>query len=463
MIRRSLSQVADMIDAPDLSGPYEATVIRGVSTDTRTIEPGSLFVPIRGPRFNGHDFVADAIAQGATASLWCMDEPNPPAHLPLLYVDDTLKAVQRLAQAYRRQVRAKVIGITGSNGKTSTKDILSSLLAIRFKTQKTIGNLNNHLGVPLTLLRLEEDTEMAVVEMGMSGLGEIAMLSSIVQPDIAIITSVSEVHLGDLKTRGNIAQAKLEIVGGLKEDGLFIYNADNPILTERLERMELTCQKTSFGQSESFAFHPKSFFLDETGSYFSVDDPACPTLFLPLIGKHQMINALGAIGAARHFGLTYEDIRRGLRQVELTGMRNEVICIGSYTVINDAYKSNPTSVRAALETLYALPPYKRKIVVLGDMVELGDESEALHAQIGAELDPHRIDKLFTIGTMGVLIAESARRRFPTDQVIACTDKQELIVKLQEALTADSIVLIKGSRGLRLDEVVDVLRTEANTI
>jgi len=462
MIRRTLGQVAAMIGEAEIGLPEHGQIaIDGVSTDTRSIAPGSLFVPIRGARFNGHAFVRDAFDAGAAAALWSKDEPNPPAGMPIVYVDDTLVAIQRLARAYRGQLRVKVIGITGSNGKTSTKDILANLLATRFKTEKTFGNLNNHLGVPLTLLGLEEDTEMAVVEMGMSALGEISMLASIAQPDAAIITNVSEVHLGDLKTRANIVQAKLEIASGLREDGFLACNGDNPLLIDRMREVHLPSQVVIFGETDESALYPRSHHLDETGVYFSLPDPDSPTLFAPLHGKHQIINALGAIAVARHFGLTYEDVRRGLRQIELTGMRTEMIQHGSCTIVNDAYKSNPTSVRAALETLYALPSHRRKLVVLGDMVELGEESPELHRQIGSEVDPYRVDMLFTLGEMGALIAESALRRFPSEHVVACRDKETLIASLRSALTPGCIVLVKGSRGLKLEDVVEALLVEVS--
>ncbi|MGG4032387.1 UDP-N-acetylmuramoyl-tripeptide--D-alanyl-D-alanine ligase [Paenibacillus cisolokensis] len=459
MMERTIEQIAGMIGAEAPAGDAGRTVVKGVSIDTRSILRDNLFVPIQGPRFNGHEYAAEAFRKGAAAALWQKDEPDPPAHLPLLYVDDTVKALGRLAQAYRSQLKTKVIGITGSNGKTSTKDILAAILGTTYRTQKTIGNLNNHLGVPLTLLRLDEDTEMAVVEMGMSGLGEIAALSAMAQPDVAIITSVSEVHLGDLPTREDIAEAKLEIAGSLKPDGLFVYNADNPLLLERLAHKNVACRMVSFGQSEQHDWHPLAYTPDERGIAFTISDPACPELYLNLLGKHQMINALAAIAAARHFGVSYDNIRRALRHVEATGMRNEPIRIGGFTVINDVYKSNPTSVRAALDTLYAMPAHKRKIVVLGDMVELGEETEAFHREIGAELDPSRIDRLFTVGSMSRLIAEEARKHFPEDRVTVCLDHAQLVSQLKEAVSDDCIVLIKGSRSLQLEQPIETLREE----
>jgi UDP-N-acetylmuramoyl-tripeptide--D-alanyl-D-alanine ligase len=461
MIQRTLQHIADMIGSSSEVLPRDQGMnIKGVSTDTRSILEGSLFIPIQGPRFNGHHYVREAIAKGAAASLWSRGEPDPPIELPLLIVEDTLAAIQQLAGAYRRQLQVKVVGITGSNGKTSTKDILASLLATQYKTQKTSGNLNNHLGVPLTLLQLEEDTEMAVIEMGMSGLGEIERLSRIAQPDAAIITNVSEVHLADLKSRDRIAQAKLEILSGLKPDGLFVFNGDNPLLIEQLGQIAANRVNTSttFGEASVHTWHPTSFSLSESGVVFAISDPASPTLQLPLLGKHQMTNALGAIAVARHLGISYANIKEGLLRIEATGMRNERIRIGPHTLINDAYKSNPPSVRAALHTLYELKGYKRKIAVLGDMVELGEEAADMHREIGAELDKEHLDYLITLGSMANYIADSARAHFPDGHVFTCSTQQEVLLRLLEVTqNQDCLILIKGSRSLQMEHLVDAMR------
>lgn len=460
MIKRTLRDIAEMLAvASECRQGDSATIeIQGVSTDTRTIRPGNLYIPIRGPRFNGHDYVREAIAAGAVAALWAADEAHAPTDVPLVIVEDTVAALQQLAAAYRRQLKTRVVGITGSNGKTSTKDILAGLLGIAYRTQKTAGNLNNELGVPLTLLALEEETELAVVEMGMSGLREIALLSSLAQPDIGIITSVSEVHLADLHTRERIAQAKLEILEGLAPEGLFIYNADNPLLTRQLAELQPAVAGLTFGEGEAHDLHATSWSMTEAGIAFTVNDPALGSLFLPMIGKHQLSNALGAIAAARHLGLSPEQIRQGLLRVEATGMRQEVVYAGKLMMINDAYKSNPPSLRAALDSLMALQPHKRKIAVIGSMVELGEESDALHTAIGAGLDPERIDRVLTIGESAARIAAAAAPRYPAGAVQAYdeTQRPELAAALLAEADSDCIILVKGSRSLKLEEVVDAV-------
>lgn len=461
MITRTLRQIAEMIGADLPREAYRNTIVRGVSIDTRSVQDGNLFVPIIGDRFNGHSFVREALAGGAAAVLWDRKQLDPPQDIPLVLVDDTVDALQSLAKAYRQQLAVKVIGITGSNGKTSTKDMLAAVLSVKYKTMKTPGNLNNHLGVPLTLLRLEEDTEMAVVEMGMSGLGEIYRLASLAKPDAAIITNVSEVHLGDLKTRERIVQAKLEILCGLRKNGLFIYNGDNPRLTDRLDELTMEFETVSFGSGRGQQLYPVEYRLEDKGVRFSINDPDCPPMFIPLLGRHQVINALSVIAAARHFGLTYEQIRQGFLQVEATGMRNELVQAGRCLIINDAYKSNPTSLRAALDTLYSLNPDKRKIAVLGDMVELGEESDRMHREIGEQLDGERLNALYTLGTSAAHIAQAARKNMEESRITSCMDKEQLAELLKEELHEDCIMLIKGSRGWQLEEVVETLRKEAS--
>lgn len=233
MIKRSLQEIASMMNG-QLNKEYDIE-IRGVSIDSRKIEEGNLFIPFKGEHVDGHQYVKSAIEKGAGASLWQKDVPNPPEDIPLIFVEDPLKALQALAKNYLMQLSVKVVGITGSNGKTTTKDMVAALLSTQYRVHKTSGNYNNHIGLPLTILTMSEDTEVAVLEMGMSGRGEIELLSKLAEPDLAIITNIGEAHLLDLGSREGIAEAKLEIMSGLKEDGVLIYHGDEPLLKERVE------------------------------------------------------------------------------------------------------------------------------------------------------------------------------------------------------------------------------------
>jgi UDP-N-acetylmuramoyl-tripeptide--D-alanyl-D-alanine ligase len=475
MITRTVRQIEQMVSGKLIRNERsERRSIEGVSIDTRSIQAGNLFIPIKGERFNGHHFLQKAIEQGAAAALWHEDEPLPAEDLPLILVPDTLVAIQELAAEYRRQLSVRVIGITGSNGKTSTKDILAALLSTQFRTQKTHGNLNNHLGVPLTLLALEEQTEMAVVEMGMSGLGEIEKLAAIAKPDVAVITNIGEAHLTDLKTKENILQAKLEILSGLEEHGLFVYNGDDPYLKRACNILSTLAEWSStvkldvqtYGSDAANRYVPSAYFIEENGISFTLHDEECPTLFLPLLGKHQMYNALAAIAVARYFGVSYENIRQGLLQIEATGMRNELIKGEQFTLINDSYKSNPSSLRAALETLYQLKGYRQKIVLLGDMNGIGhpEQSVQFHREIGSELDARQIHYLFTVGRYAEHIAQAARARFSQQRIFSFKEEEQdaLLYQLNKHLDRDSILLVKSSRELQLEKLIDRLLKQETT-
>ena len=310
MIIRSLKDIQEMVHGSGLKTRHENIIVRGVSTDSRNIELDQLFVPLTGEFFNGHEFIYKAIEKGAVAALWNKNEPIPEVGFPLILVDDTLLALQRLASSYRNQLDLKVIGITGSNGKTSTKDILASLLKTEYKTQKTLGNFNNHIGVPLTLLDLEEDSKMAVIEMGMSNLGEIELLSSIAKPDVALITNIGEAHLEDLKTKENIIKAKMEILKGLKTNGLFLYIGDDSMLKEAVHNTPMNYEIMNFGMENFNSYQPQKVFVNEKGVSFFFKNVSSPTFFLPMLGEHQIYNATAAIAIARYFGISYDNIEK---------------------------------------------------------------------------------------------------------------------------------------------------------
>lgn len=446
-----------MVEGSNLKKDYDKLTINGVSTDTRKIKPQQLFIPLKGENFNGHNFLKEAIRKGAIAALWNKDEPVPSLDFPIILVDDTLVALQKLAKSYREELDIKVIGITGSNGKTSTKDILSSILSKKYKTQRTLGNLNNHIGTPLTILSLEEDTEVAVIEMGTSNFGEIELLSSIAKPEVAIITNIGEAHLEDLITRDNIAKAKLEIIDHLDPNGLFVYLGDEPLLQNYIDNTNVKFQTISYGKKDFNNYTPKLMNMNEEGISFKLVGTNCPDFRLPLLGKHQMYNATAAIIVALHFKIPLEEIQKGLLEIDATGMRNELIHTEKCTILNDAYKSNPSSVLVALDTLKSINKYNKKIVVLGDMLGLGEKEIDMHKQIGKAINPDDINYLFTIGPLGEYIGEGAKSNFPENKIFTFLDKSKLIDQLQKVVDQDTIVLIKASRGLELEYIVDALK------
>ena len=453
MIKRTYAEIATMAGSVETFEQYANVQINGITIDSRKIEAGQLFIPFKGERTDGHQYVADAIKQGAAAAFWQKDVPNPPENLPLIFVDDSLKAIQALAKSYLRQLNVKVVGITGSNGKTSTKDITTSLLSLKYKVQKTEGNYNNHLGLPLTVLGLEEDTDIAVLEMGMSGRGEIDFLSRLAEPDIAVITNIGESHMQDLGSREGIAEAKLEILNGLKDKGRFIYFGDELLLSSRMKNSKVDTK--TFGMDHANDLYPLEINALENGSAFHINKIAAP-FQLPVLGNHNILNALAAMLVAEYFDIPYEEMNKGLQSLKLTNMRMELVEGKSgVKIINDAYNASPTSMLAAIDVLKKLPGYDQKIAVLGDMLELGDKEESFHYQMGERLED--VDYVLTYGKLGSFIAEGAKTVLPADRVFAFFEKEPLIDKLVSYLNDETVVLVKASRGMKLEEIVKAIQ------
>ncbi|MDQ0273225.1 UDP-N-acetylmuramoyl-tripeptide--D-alanyl-D-alanine ligase [Cytobacillus purgationiresistens] len=457
MIRKTLKEIAEMIKVENDISSFADLQIAGASIDTRKIEKGQLFIPFKGQNSDGHRFVEDAIKKGAGAALWQKDVPNPPLHLPILVVEDTLIGLQELSRSYRNELNVKVVGITGSNGKTTTKDMTTNLLAQRYKVQKTEGNYNNHMGLPLTILSLEETTEIAVLEMGMSSKGEIDFLTRLARPEVVIITNIGEAHLQDLGSKEAIAEAKLEIINGLTDDGLIIYLGDEPLLHNKLEAYISSATKKTFGRTRLNDIYPLDIIQEDSGSTYKIN-LSDVEFFLPVLGTHNVLNALSAMMAAIHYNVPFEDIKAGLAKVRLTNMRMEILQ-GKHgeKIINDAYNASPTSTQASIELLANLPGYKNKILVLGDMLELGPDEEKYHFDIGKSICGENIDAVFTFGRLGAFIADGAKQVLPAEKVFAFDDKEPLINELKNHVDDETIVLVKASRSIKLEDVVSGLQ------
>ena len=454
MIRRSLKEIQNMVNGSGLQAGFENLIIEGVVIDSRSVQAGNLYIPIIGARFDGHEFVKDAISlNGAVAALWQAGIPNKPTDIPVIEVDDTKKALQELSIAYKNDLNMKVVGITGSNGKTSTKDILSSILATTYKVHKTPGNFNSEFGMPLTLLMAQTDTEIAVLEMGMRGLGQIKLLSDMAKPDVSIITCIGEAHIEELGSRENISIAKFEITSGLDEDGVFVYHGDEPLLAARIAEANPNFKLVPFGDTVSNDYYPTSIKVDGNGMVFTI--PQSEIVFnLSVLGKHNVMNAIASIAVARHFGVTFENIKRGLENVEMSKMRMEISnAKNKMMMIDDTYNSSPTSVRATLDLLYSLTGYEKKIVVLADMLELGENTVNYHEEIGAYVNPDQIDVLLTYGPLSAYTAKKSRVKITKH----FDDKIELAKVLESLSGASDVCLIKGSRGMALEDVINELR------
>ena len=457
MINCTLEEIEKMSGGDSLDDKYRDIVISGVSIDSRSIKDENLFIPLIGENFNGHNFIETILDKGVRAALWNRDEPLPDEDIPLILVDDTTEALQTLASSYLKRTGPKVVAITGTNGKTSTKDIVASLLKTKYKTHKTKGNFNNGIGLPLTIMGMENDTEMIVLEMGMDAFGQIELLTKIAPPDAAAITNIGAAHLEGLITRENIARAKLEILKGLKDDSLFIYYGDDDMLKAEVESIKSNNKIKTFGISDCNDYQPEIISMDETGSLFRLKTPKTDELFLPMLGAHQVLNATAAIAIAEYFGITSQNIKKGLLNIEKTGMRNELVKCDRFTILDDSYKSNPESVRAALETLYTIKGYSQKIAVLGDMLGLGDGEIDMHREIGSEIIEENIDLLFTIGEFGKHIYEAAKSNLSSGNIFHFDDKDELAKKIKEKSQDNALILVKASRSLAMEEVVDKLK------
>lgn len=457
MIKRTVQQIAEMIPIQNDLSPFLNVTISGVVIDSRKIEKGNLFIPLKGEHVDGHKYVAESIQRGAAAALWQKDVPDPPQGLPVLIVDDCQAALQELARKYREQLDIKVVGITGSNGKTTTKDMTTSLLSLQYKVQKTEGNLNNHLGLPLTVLGLKEDTDIAVLEMGMSGRGEIEFLTTLARPDVVVITNIGESHLLDLGSREGIAEAKLEIMQGLMEGGLAVLHGDEPLLMERIHQYKPNIQLQTFGRSGTNTMFPTEITQADKGNAFKIN--LSNQIFeLPVLGTHNIMNALASMLVAHYFSVPFEKMAEGLKKVKLTNMRMELV-EGKHgeKIINDAYNASPTSMKAAIDLISNLQGFAKKILVLGDMLELGSQEKQYHYQIGEGLNPDNINMLFTYGQLGLEIANGARKSLGEEKVYVFTDKQELIKVLSQHVDKESLVLVKASRGMKLEEIVTSLQ------
>lgn len=453
-MKQQLTTIADWLE---VKGQNMADVlVEGVSIDSRSVQTGDLFIPFRGEQVNGHKFVIGAIKKGAVASLWLESEPNPPKDIPLIFVEDSEIALQEMAYIYRRTLDCKVIGITGSNGKTSTKDLVASVLAPYFNVRKTEGNFNNELGMPLTILSLDEDTEFAVLEMGMSGYGEISFLSKLAKPDYVIITNIGEAHMQDLGSREGIAKAKFEIIDGLALEGKLFYDGDEPLLQSLVEE-NVSISKLSFGHGKQNDLILQEMKTADVGSDFTVSGIFNDKFTIPVYGAHQVKNTLAAILIAKEADLSKEEIRDALSGAVLTDMRMQPILVNNGALfINDAYNAAPTSMQAALSFLKETSLRTEKWVVLGDMLELGKEEQGYHEKIADQLVDMKLEGILLFGPrMKWLYDELKRKEIESRLVWTTDDYNPIVQELQKSITKNSLVLLKGSRGMALENVLEL--------
>lgn len=457
-MKMNIAEIARAVDAQNDIEQWSDIEVSGVAFDSRNLKKGDLFVPLQGAR-DGHEFVNTAFENGASATLWAADHDFKDDDQPRIVVDDPLKALQELGKYYLHKINPLVVAVSGSNGKTTTKDMIASILSTQMNVIKTHANFNNSIGVPVTLLNMESNTEAVVVEMGMSHFGELDELSKLVTPDIAVLTMIGEAHIEFFGTRDRIADAKMEITHGLREDGTFVYNGDEPLLRERVKDLKQV-QKT-FGRQLNNDIYATSVDQSDHDIQFKVNLWPEEEFTIPMIGEYNVNNAMAAMLVGKLLHVTPNHIKSGLANVSLTENRAEWIK-GSQgeKILSDVYNSNPTAVKEVLTTLNELPETGRRIIVLGDMLELGDASEKLHAGLAEDIDHDHFQKVFLVGSeMKALDKQLLADGYPADDLahFAADDQATLIEQLQKTIQADDIVLLKGSHGIHLENVLKALQ------
>ncbi|QTL98038.1 UDP-N-acetylmuramoyl-tripeptide--D-alanyl-D-alanine ligase [Iocasia frigidifontis] len=431
--------------------------IKGVSIDSRTIKADELFIAIPGEKFNGHDFIDDAAVNGAAAFI-ISDEVELPERAAYIVVNDTTEALQQLAAYYRQQIDdLTVIAITGSAGKTTTKDMIAALLASKYKVHKTQGNFNNYYGLPLTLLELQGDEDIAVLEMGMSSLGEISLLTSIALPQIGVITNVGETHLESLGTIENVAQGKSELIAALPEDGIAILNYDNSYVRD-MKSVFKGEKIIYYGFNKAVDISASNIRIDNKGTSFLIeyqDDKRDILIDKP--GRHNVYNALAAIAVARELAVGWNSIKKALLSVDLSSLRWDVQKKkGGITIINDSYNANPLSMEAAVDAVCESAE-DRVILVLGAMLELGSNESRAHLELGKKIADSAVDVLITVGEIAQLIARGAiQGNMKKENIHIFDNNKQAAVLLNNILVGNDTVLVKGSRRNKMEEIVEII-------
>lgn len=458
MPRWTLGELARAAHA-DIHGGALPEGVAAVGTDSRSLPPASLFVALRGPRFDGHRFVQAAIDAGARAVL--VDRTGAEAaaqylesqKAPWLVVDDTLKALGDLAQYHRRTVDKPVVAITGSNGKTTTKELLASALGQRGGVHRNAGNFNNLIGLPLTVLSWKEATWAAVLEMGMNAPGEIARLTEIAAPEVGVVTNVAAAHLEGLGSVEAVARAKAELYAGLSGDAVAIVNADDPVV-QSVCRPQVHCRGVTFGAQADADVRILETRGVPDGVHLRMDVAGSPVeTTLPLIGAHNGHNAAAAAAAAWVLGVSEADIARGLASASVPDgrLRLRKGPLG-VQVLDDTYNANPESMRAAFAALVDRASGSgRCVAVLGDMLELGDDAPRLHREVGYAAAALGIDWVLALGEHSQAVADGARQQ--GTEASAFEDLDTLLGALEKGLASDDWILVKGSRGMRMERVV----------
>ena len=445
-----LAQIAEIVSG---SGEFQPdAVATGYSIDSRTLQPGDLFFAVKGERMDGHDFVDQALEKKAVAAVVRKDQLARYSNKSsLIAVDDTLIALQSLGNGVRRIWGKPLVGVTGSTGKTTTKEAIAHVLSARFRVFKSQGNFNNHFGLPLMLLKLEPEHEIAVIEMGMSHAGEITALAKIAEPDIGVVTNVAPVHLEFFNSVADIARAKYELIQSLREGGTAVLNADDEYVSQFGREFK--------GRVVLYGLKPvanvRAENIEQKGIAGSEFDLAADGnrlhATLPLAGVHNIYNSLAAAAVGLTRGLTLAEINSALATLAPAEKRGQVVQVGNITVINDCYNSNPKALDAMVDTLASMPA-KRRIVVAGEMLELGPSGEEMHRRSGRHMAEQKIDFVLGVRGLAAAMVETARAAGTSAEFVASAD--EAGEWLGRETREGDVVLLKASRGVKLEKALE---------
>ena len=453
-MRLTLRKIAEFISATG-EFPVEE-VAHAYSIDSRTVGAGQLFFAVKGERLDGHDFVVEALEKGAVAAVVRKDQLSRyPAQTRLLAVEDTLMALQTLATAVRKLWGKPLIGVTGSAGKTTTKETIAHVLSTHFRVLKSEGNFNNHFGLPLMLLKLEPEYEVAVIEMGMSHAGEIRALAKIAQPEIGVVTNVAPVHLEFFDSLAGIARAKYELVESLPAGGVAVLNADDEYVSQF--GRDFKGRVVMYGTRETAGVQAKEIqSMGTEGTEFDVVIGAVHEhATLPLVGKHNVLNALAGVAVGLEHGLSPSEAIAALSTLTPADQRGQVLQLGNITVINDCYNSNPKALAAMVDSLAAVPA-KRRIVVAGEMLELGPAAEEMHRQAGAHIAEQKIDLLVGVRGLARAMVDAAKNSKGRAEFVASSEEAGRWLA-REARDGD-VVLLKASRGVKLENALETWKS-----
>ena len=457
MKNMTLEHVAQVVSGqlilPEGSEDLAKKEIQGAVNDNRKVEKDFLFIPMVGARVDGHDFIADAFSKGALASLSERKLDSMPG--PYIIVEDTKIALKQIATEYRMQLSIPVVGVIGSVGKTSTKEMLTSVLETKYRVLKTEGNFNNEIGLPLTICRIKDEHEVAVVEMGISDFGEMHRLGDMAKPNYVVMTNIGQCHLEFLKNRDGILKAKTEVFEHMPKDGVVILNGDDDKL---IDADTLGLKKIFYGLNgqEVSATEVRAEGMTGTKAVISLFGDSFEAA-IPLPGTHNVMNALAAAAVGNSLGLTKEEIKRGLEHASTIAGRNNIIEVRGVTVIDDCYNANPVSMKASIEVLGKAPG--RTIAILGDMGELGADERQLHYEIGQTLEDNHIGYVFTVGDLSEEINKSLGQKNSSCMAHHYSDVDTMLSDLLPIIRGGDTILVKASHFMNFPAVVDAIKTK----